>query len=70
MQYRHPDCRVSGSSHRASEAERQVIAVFYSLPWPTVVEPEPYWLVAVAQNGEVEELPDGHDLPYRILGRK
>ena len=70
MRERYPACHVSGSSHRATEPGRVVVTVFYSPPSPTVVRPEPYWLVAVVAGGEVEELPDDPESPYRILGRK
>lgn len=66
---RRPDWKVAGTSHRASEAERDVIAVFY-MPPDVVVEPTPYQLVAVYRNGEIAELSDDVGSPYRILGRK
>lgn len=70
MKERHPNCRVTGSQHRASEADRDVVAVFYSPPPRTVIEPPPYWLVAVGRNGVVEELSDEAGSPYRMTNYK
>jgi hypothetical protein len=69
MHDRYPDCRVSGSSHRATEPGRAVVAVFY-IPPPPVIKPEPYWLVAVDRGGVVQQLAPEAEPLYRILGRK
>jgi hypothetical protein len=65
----HPDWRVSAASHRATECDRDVIAVFYE-PRDVVIQPAPYVLVAIWRSGSVEELPNGVESPYYIRGRK
>jgi len=65
----HPDWRVFDAWHRASEAAREVVAVFY-MPPQVLIKPAPYVLVAVGRNGVAEELPDEIESPYAIRGRK
>ena len=66
----YPRCQYKGCSLRASEAERFVVAVFYSdsdLP----SRPSPYKLYSVARDlAKAEELPCTPDSPYWIRGRK
>jgi hypothetical protein len=66
---RHPGWRVSDAWHRASEPERDVVAVFY-MPPGVLIMPAPYLLVAVGRDGTAEELPDDIESPYAIRGRK
>jgi hypothetical protein len=67
---RHPTFRVGGSEHRAWEADRDVVAVFYKEP-RVVCFPPAYRLVAVVHDGSlIEELPDDRDSRYAIRGRK
>lgn len=65
----HPDWKVFGASHRATEPDRDVVAVFY-MPPGGLIEPSPYRLVVVRRNGAAEELPDDFESPYAIRGRK
>jgi hypothetical protein len=65
----HPDWQVSDASHRASEAVRDVVAVFY-MPPRVRIKPTPYILVSVGRDGAAEELPDNIESPYYIRGRK
>jgi hypothetical protein len=66
----HPDWRAVGTSHRATEVERDVVAVFYRLP-RVVTFPTPYCLVAVNRTSRIAvELPDDDNSVYAIRGRK
>ncbi len=65
-----PSWRVEGTSLRAREGERTIVAVFYQLPdLPT--KPSRYRLFAVDRALQVvEELPCEPGSPYWIRGRR
>lgn len=64
-----PRWEVTDSNHRASEPERDVVAVFYQDP-PSHCEPSPYVLVAVGRSGEIEGLPVSANPQYALMPRK
>lgn len=69
---RHPGWRALAGwhTHRATEPDRVVVAVFYRRP-DLRVRPDPYRLFAVSRDlSAVEELPDDPHSPYAIRGRK
>jgi len=67
---RHLDWQVLGSTHRATEPGRDVVAVFYQQR-ANHRRPSPYLLVAVArESGATEELPTDGGSPYAFKGRK
>ena len=73
VQALHPDWRVWTTlthSHRASEPDREVVAIFYQQP-NIVTEPPPYVLVAVSRDCfHCEMLTEDSESRYHIHGRK
>jgi hypothetical protein len=68
----HPDWEVWTSirSHRATEDDRTIVAVFYQIP-SSRSRPARYRLFAVSHDlRSVEELPLTPDSPYRIRNYK
>jgi hypothetical protein len=66
----HPTWEVLGSSMRAREPDRYVVAVFYQEPG-RLIKPPRYQLYAVSADlTVVEELPTNSSSPYWIRGRK
>lgn len=65
----HPDWKIVESKHRATETNRDIVAVFFEQP-PVKIEPIPYVLFAVDRSGRAEVLSDDQGSPYEIRGRK
>lgn len=57
-------------SHRATENDRTVVAVFFQEP-DRFTRPPRYKLLAVSHDlGDIEEFPTTPDSPYRLRGYK
>ena len=65
-----PEWTFLGTSVRAIEEDRTVVALLYEAP-PVRTKPCRYLLYAVSSiDGSVEELPCSPDSPYWITGRR
>jgi hypothetical protein len=70
LRAQHPDWKLCGTSLRATEAERCVVAVFYQESG-FLTFPSQYKLFSVPHDlSTVVELPCSPDSPYWIHGRK
>jgi hypothetical protein len=65
----HPGWEILDVYHRATESDRDVIAVTYRVPG-FFSQPDAYLLVAIYHDGRAEELPDDFDSTYSFRGHK